>query len=274
VGTGVGVGFHTRTWDYHQYQTRSSILYPRWMYNALQRSLSSVWKDITREPEKNEEGIEDLIDLVQYGVDISAWTVLNTRETLRKSKPKLPPPNSHIFVDGVVQVISGDMLVVIDITGSFNPDNTREYKVHRAAVRFAARLKQQRDRMPREQMQNMSKTVGSAGGQLGEGRPDREMVRAASKAHDEMFGMGKALPEGKPSAAAVSGLVAEEMAQRAVRTQKESEGKEKESRGDGRDEKLQHKPQEEDAAQTRKDIDRPHPASSTPPPPPPRPLDK
>jgi hypothetical protein len=240
-GLGIGVGFHTKTWDYHQYQKRSSILYPRWMYNALQRSLSSVWKDITREPEEDEEGIEDLMDLVQYGVDISAWTVLNTRETLRKSKPKLPPPNSHIFVDGVVQVVSGDMLVVIDITGSFNPDNTREYKVHRAGVRFAARLRQQRDRMLREQMQNMSKTVGGAGGRLGEGRPDRETVRAASKAHDEMFGMEKALPEGKPSAA-VSRIVAEEMAQRAVRTQKESEKKEKENEENDRDERLQHEP--------------------------------
>jgi hypothetical protein len=138
----IEVDYCERRLKFQQQLRRESILYPRWMFQAVSNSIRDIWADITSPREPDEEAIEGFDDLVQYGVDLSQWTFQNLKDDLKKTKPKMPPPNGHVIIDGMVQVTTNNVVITVDLTGSFNPENPEQATVHRMGVRFASKLQQ------------------------------------------------------------------------------------------------------------------------------------
>lgn len=125
----------------NQYLRRETILYPRWMFYAVRNSLLDIWADITSPRHPDEAEIGGVADLIQYGVDLSQWTLANLKDDLTKTKTRLPPPSGHVIIDGIVQVTTNRMLITVDLTGSFNPENPEQAAVHRMTVRFFSKLR-------------------------------------------------------------------------------------------------------------------------------------
>ncbi|KAI5846984.1 hypothetical protein BZA05DRAFT_406056 [Tricharina praecox] len=176
-----------------QYLQREAILFPRWMFNAVNNSIRTIWADITLPRDSNEDDkIEDINDLVQYGVDLSQWTLQSFKDDLKKTKRRMPPPNGHIIIDGMVQVTTDNILITVDITGSFNPQKPDEATMHRIAVRFASKIKQppQKFRMvDAPKPMDLSKAVVSGL------KKDIEMAKAAAKKGEPELETSKALVE-------------------------------------------------------------------------------
>ncbi|KAF8536230.1 hypothetical protein BDD12DRAFT_298014 [Trichophaea hybrida] len=136
------VGYAERRMEADRYLRRESIIFPRWMFYAVKNSLLDIWADITSPRDPNEEEkIEDVFGLVQYGMDLSQWTLANLKDDLKRTRMRLPPPSGHVIIDGMVQVTSNNMLVTVDLTGSFNPENPEQATVHRMSVRFVSKFK-------------------------------------------------------------------------------------------------------------------------------------
>ncbi|KAI5811860.1 hypothetical protein BZA77DRAFT_159293 [Pyronema omphalodes] len=132
-----------------QYLRHSTILYPQWMYNAIRSSVLDIYDQLTTPAGPDpEERINDLNDMVQYGVDLSQWCFTNLKDDLKKSRAQLPPPSGHVIIDGIVQVTSSQMVITVDLTGSFDPRNIEKSHVHKMSVRFAAKSKP----VPRKQV--------------------------------------------------------------------------------------------------------------------------
>jgi hypothetical protein len=138
----IEVDYCERRLKFQQQLRRESILYPRWMFQAVSNSIRDIWADITSPREPDEDAIEGFDDLVQYGVDLSQWTFQNLKDDLKKTKPKMPPPNGYVIIDGMVQVTTNNVIITVDLTGSFNPENPEQATVHRMGVRFATKRPQ------------------------------------------------------------------------------------------------------------------------------------
>lgn len=271
----IEVDYCERRSKFNQQVRRESILYPRWMFNAVSNSIRDIWADLTDPRELSDEStkIEDFNDLVQYGVDISQWTFQNLKSDLQKTKPRMPPPSGHVIIDGMVQVTTINVVITVDLTGSFNPEIPDEATVHRMAVRFATRRPQpQRQRTLSPEMGNsldLSKAV------VTDLKKDIEGTKTAVTKDDQVESKGfideRKDQEKRAMQSASSPSIVERLA--------EANGREKDSKlleaGKGKEEQVELRKPREDTSRPPKvqDIDSSPPATPSgpqQPPPPPR----
>lgn len=107
-------------------------MYPKWMLSAV----STMIRDLFRLK------FSDIKEAASRDRSIDAASITTSfKNDLRKNRPKPPVPQGHILIDGMVQIISDQMIVNVDLTGSFNPHNLNERTVQRMTVRFAGRLR-------------------------------------------------------------------------------------------------------------------------------------
>jgi len=180
----IEINYAERHMGADRYLRRESIILPRWMFYAVKNSLLDIWADITTPRDLNEEEkIEDVFGLVQYGVDLSQWTLANLKDDLKRTRMRLPPPSGHVIIDGMVQVTSNNMLVTVDLTGSFNPENPEQATVHRMSVRFVSKIK------PPPKKKQISADVGNSldlGKEVVSGlKEDMDPVKVATKGNDK-----------------------------------------------------------------------------------------
>jgi len=237
-----------------QYLQREAILFPRWMFSAVNNSIRAIWADITspRDPREDDK-IEDINDLVQYGVDLSQWTLQNFKDDLKKTKRRMPPPNGHVIVDGMVQVTTDSILITVDLTGSFNPRRPDEATVHRMAVRFATKIKQPPRKLrviDGSKPMNLSKAVVSGL------KKDIELVKAAAKKDETELETSKALVEKCADAEKRESAGGRDIAKRSVPTNTRVEGLDT-----AKGEEDKHKPRQDAPPATP-----PEPQQSPPPP--------
>jgi hypothetical protein len=83
----------------------------------------------------------------------------------------------------MVQVTSNNMLVTVDLTGSFNPENPEQATVHRMSVRFVSKIK------PPPKKKQISADVGNSldlGKEVVSGlKEDMDPVKVATKGNDK-----------------------------------------------------------------------------------------
>ena len=163
----INIDFIERHISPDHYAVYKNILYPQRMFGAIGRSLVGAWNDIMRAtPPRivfSEDTTSDVPDLVKYGSDLSQWTFGNVKADLKKSRVKEAPRDGSVIIDGFVQVRSDKMIVTVDLSGSFNPLNPTEARLHRISVRFAKDLgPQESPKSIRSQLMQQRKQIQAA----------------------------------------------------------------------------------------------------------------
>ncbi|KAI5798941.1 hypothetical protein EDC01DRAFT_778532 [Geopyxis carbonaria] len=138
------ISYLERVWDRDHQLKKSQILFPTWMYNAMSAAVKDIYYAIRSPRNPEEEPMETLDDVVQYGAGLAEWTFSNFKDDLRKTRPIPPPPRGHILVDGVVQIETDTVIVAVDLTGSFAPNNLEDVRMQHMKVRFMGHKRRRR----------------------------------------------------------------------------------------------------------------------------------
>jgi hypothetical protein len=258
----IDIVYADRQMDRNRHLHNQTILYPRWMFQALKNSVVNIWNAINSPAKPGDDRIEDFNDLLQYSMDLSEWTLKNLKDDLQRTRPRMHPPGSDVVIDGFVQVIGNDTVVLVDITGSFNPENIEEAAIHRASVRFMSKL-----RRPVEQQQ--LKNAMASGVKL-----DPEAAEATSKLNDKMIDASKALADQLRNTTNNGGkqenVGSSEIVKRLVDTDsRDQKGPDIKANKESSVPELRHETKNDVSRKTgQKDIDSPTPSTSSEPHPP------
>lgn len=117
----------------------SHITQPTWMLTSIMQSLRGTIAVLSATAPPEEE-VSTLNDAVDFGIGLGAWMWSDLKRNLQRSRKPHPPLRGHITIDGLVQISSDTMVVGVDVTASFHPDQPEQFMFHRARIRFAGRL--------------------------------------------------------------------------------------------------------------------------------------
>lgn len=120
----------------------SNTLYP---YKILYSIYSSVYKTLNRLYTLPDSGrsVDSMSDLVGLGTTTVKQGLGDANRIFQSMATVAPPPVGHVIIDGIVTVMGNNLILGIDFMASCDPETLGDLRVHKARVRYAARLRQQ-----------------------------------------------------------------------------------------------------------------------------------